>query len=189
MMFEEKKNSTYMQDGTGSGLTGSSGLTGFTAPDFGLDDAPVSLDEDSKEESTLFLKSVSGTTFPVHKKTAVALSEVIKTTLDSDPTATELPLDVPDEVMELIVEYISRHTNLWTLSEEQSKTRDKALKEWDEAFIARVWERDQRLLYALITKSYYIDLKSLTILGRDKIISLIKGKDLDQVKKILTPKK
>lgn len=154
----------------------------------------LSLDPHGDQVGVVKLVSKEGKEFKVDKKCAF-ISNLIKTSMDTDPTATEVPMNVKSDVLAKVVEYMNYHKG-----EEppiiEKPLRSKIMKDvckdsWDADFIDKMAELSRQPLYDIILAANYMDIKSLLHLGCAKVASLIKGQPLDQIKTILakgTPK-
>jgi len=152
----------------------------------------ASLDDDTLLGGEIKLVAKDQTAVSVEKKYAF-VSNLIKTSVEQDPTASELPLQgVAGDILKLLVEYMNHHKG--TEAEIVEKPlRAKEMKAvckdaWDANFIDTVGENRQQL-YDLILAANYMDIKSLLHLGCAKVASLIKGQPLEKIKDILAGKK
>jgi len=145
----------------------------------------LSLDDDS---GSIKLVSKDGKEFSVEKKFAF-ISNLVKTSMDSDASATDLPMPgVKGDILKYVSEYMSYHRG----SEPpiiEKPLRSKVMKDvckdaWDADFIDKIAENRQQL-YDLILAANYMDIKSLLHLGCAKVASLIKGQPLEKIKDIL----
>jgi len=142
------------------------------------------LDEDDSS-GNIKLTSKNGDKKKLPKKHAM-ISGLVKTALEQDSDATEVPLPgVTSEILQKVVEYMQHHKG-----EEPpiipKPLRSKEMKEvckdpWDATFIDSV--------YDLILAANYMDINSLLHLGCAKVASLIKGQPLEKIKGILQPEK
>jgi hypothetical protein len=147
----------------------------------GLDD--LDLDGDLK------LTSKCGTSISIKKKWAF-VSVLVKTSIENDETATEVPLPgVDGPILKLVTKYMQHHEGVEPPIVE-SPLKSTVMKEvcqdkWDAEFIDNIGEIRQSL-YDLILAANYMDIKSLLHLGLAKVASLIKGQPLDKLKDILS---
>jgi len=145
----------------------------------GLDDVSGSLKIVSKDKKE----------YDVDKKFAF-VSTLIKTSLDTDPTATEVPIPgVASNILTEVVAYMNHHKGTEPPIIEKP-LRSKVMKDvckdpFDAEFIDRIGENRQAL-YDLILAANYMDIKSLLHLGCAKVASLIKGQPLEKIKDILS---
>jgi len=151
--------------------------------------ADMGLDDDKGPIITL--KSSDGKAFEIPRNYAY-LSNLVKTSLETDAAATELPLSgVKSDVLAKIVEYLIHHAGKEPGVPEKP-LRSKNMKEvcaahpWDADFIDAVAVSKQSL-YDVILGANYLDIKSLLHLGCAKVASLIKGVPLAKIKAILDP--
>lgn len=153
-------------------------------PDVGA----LSLD-DGDEDGSLKLTSKDGKEFEVERKFSL-ISTLVKTTLDTDASATEVPIPgVKSDILELVIQYMVQHKGVEPAIIEKP-LRSKVMKDvckdpWDAEFIDEVGENRQQL-YDLILAANYMDIKSLLHLGCAKVASLIKGQPLEKIKDILS---
>lgn len=145
----------------------------------------LSLDD---EGGDLKLTSMDGKEFLLEKKSAY-ISKLVKTSVETDASATEVPIpSAKADILELVVEYMNHHKG-----EEppviEKPLRSKVMKDvckdkWDADFIDKIGDNRQQL-YDLILAANYMDIKSLLHLGCAKVASLIKGQPLEKIKDIL----
>ena len=118
------------------------------------------------------------------KKSAVVLSNVIKTMIEYDTKEQEIPLStLNDDVLEKIVEFMEYHENVkFTEIEKPIKSTNirDLVSDWDADFI----NVDKILLFDLLQASNYLDIKELLDLCCAKIATMIKGKTKTQLEKI-----
>jgi len=146
----------------------------------------LSLDD---EQGTIKLQSKDGKEFIVEKKHAF-ISTLVKTSLDTDASASEVPMPgVKGDILAKVVEYMNHHKGTEPPIIEKP-LRSKVLKDvckdsWDADYIDKIGENRQQL-YDLILAANYMDVKSLLHLGCAKVASLIKGQPLEKIKDILS---
>jgi len=162
-------------------------------------------DEDKKEEKKkegdevgLDVEEVTGTIklvskdkkeFTVEKKFA-QISTLVKTTLEQDKDAAEIPIPgVTSGTLGRVLEYMSHHKGTEPPIIPKP-LRSKEMKQvcsdpWDAQYIDKIGDTRQDL-YDLILAANYLDIKSLLHLGCAKVASLIKGQPLEKIKEILT---
>jgi len=147
-----------------------------------------SLDEGDSSGS-LKLTSKDGKSFDVDRKNAF-ISTLVKTGLDTDASATEVPIPgVKSEILEEVIKYMNHHKGTEPPIIEKP-LRSKVMKDvckdsWDAEFIDKIGDNRQQL-YDLILAANYMDIKSLLHLGCAKVASLIKGQPLEKIKDILS---
>jgi S-phase kinase-associated protein 1 len=156
--------------------------------------------EDKKEGEvgSLSLDDVTGTLklvskdkkeFDVERKYSF-VSTLVKTSLDTDPTATEVPIPgVSSAILAEVINYMNHHKGVEPPIVEKP-LRSKVMKDvckdpFDAEFIDRIGDNRQAL-YDLILAANYMDIKSLLHLGCAKVASLIKGQPLEKIKEILS---
>lgn len=144
-----------------------------------------------KEEVTGIIKIITKDQreFTVERKDA-QISTLVKTTLEQDTAATEMPLPgVTSSTMARVVEYMQHHKGTEPPIIPKP-LRSKEMKQvcsdpWDAQYIDKIGDTRQDL-YDLILAANYLDIKSLLHLGCAKVASLIKGQPLEKIKEILT---
>jgi len=155
--------------------------------------------EDKKDEvGGLSLDDVTGTLklvskdkkeFDVERKHAF-VSTLVKTSLETETTATEVPIPgVSSAILAEVITYMNHHKGVEPPIVEKP-LRSKVMKDvckdpFDADFIDRIGENRQAL-YDLILAANYMDIKSLLHLGCAKVASLIKGQPLEKIKDILS---
>ena len=150
------------------------------------------LDDDNDENLKINLISKDEQKIEISVKDA-KLSKLVKTVIEQDPTATEIPIpDISSEILQIIANYMIHHKG------NQSKNIEKPLKSkimndvctdpWDADFIHQVGI-NKKTLYDLIVGANYMDIQCLLHLGCAKVASTIKGQPLDKIKEILDDKK
>lgn len=150
----------------------------------------LGLDED-ESKSDFVLISKESKQFRVNKA-HVKISKLIQTTVEQDPTATEVNIFAVDNAtMELIVSYAEHHKGTEPpVIDKPLRSRimaDVCKDKWDAEFIDKVGQNLQ-CLYDLILAANYMDIKALLHLGCAKVASLIKGQPLERIKDILAVK-
>lgn len=119
------------------------------------------------------------------------VSTLVNQSLESDPTATEVKVDISKETLANIVTYLNHHKGgeLPTIERPlRSRVMAEVVPKFDAEFIDTVAENKQAL-YDLIMGSLFLDIRELTNLGCAKVASLIKGLPLDRIKQALNPPK
>jgi len=145
----------------------------------------LSLDDDS---GVIRLISKDGKEFPIEKKYAF-ISNLVKTSMDSDSSASDLPMPgVRGDILQKVVEYLVYHKGLDCPAPDKplrsSVMKDVCKDPWDADYIDRIGDNREQL-YQLILAANYMDIKSLLHLGCAKVASLIKGAPLEKTKDIL----
>lgn len=147
---------------------------------------------DDEDSGTLKLTSKPGDNVKVitiEKKNAY-ISVLVKTSIENDAQATEVPLPgVEGPILELVAEYMNHHQGVEPPIIEKP-LRSKIMREvckdsWDAEYIDSIGA-DRQKLYDLILAANYMDIKSLLHLGCAKVASLIKGQPLEKIKDILS---
>jgi len=149
----------------------------------------VGLDE---EEATGSVKLISKDKkeFTVEKKFA-QISTLVKTTLEQDKSATEVPIPgVTSAILAKVIDYMEHHKGTEPPIIPKP-LRSKEMKmvcsdPWDATYIDKVDDVSRQDLYDLILAANYMDIKSLLHLGCAKVASLIKGQPLEKIKDILS---
>lgn len=118
------------------------------------------------------------------------ISTLVKTSLDTDPSATEVPIpSVTCAILAEVLSYMNHHKGVEPPIVEKplrsTVMSDVCKDKWDAAFIDRIGENRQAL-YDLMLAANYMDIKSLLHLGCAKVGSLIKGQPLEKIKDILS---
>jgi hypothetical protein len=153
----------------------------------------TSLDDDTLSGS-ISLMSKDGKDFSLEKRYAM-ISGVVCTALDGDSTATEVPMiNIESRELKLIVEYMNHHKGKEppiVAKPLKSKIMAEVVNDpWDATFIDSVntdtkdpenVQDIKRLLMAVNWASIH----SLLHLCSAKVASVIKGKPLEKMKKIL----
>ena len=146
----------------------------------------LGLDED--ECSKITLVSNDRAEFVIDKHYAIISKLVAKGVLDEDADTMEIKL--PAKVLGYIVEYMNHVKGVEPDENHISKPlKSNSLTEsgatpWESKFVEDV-DRHRPDLYDLTLAANYMDIPSLLKLGVAKVASLIKGKSLSEVKKIL----
>jgi len=144
---------------------------------------------ESEEGGQIKLVSKDGKEFQIDKKFAF-ISTLVKTSLDTDSGATEIPMPgVKGDILGRVVEYMTHHKGVEPPIIEKP-LRSKIMKDvckdpWDADYIDKIGDNRQQL-YDLILAANYMDIKSLLHLGCAKVASLIKGQPLEKIKDILS---
>jgi len=146
----------------------------------------LSLDEES---GSIKLISKDGKEFVIEKKFAF-VSNLVKTSMDSDSSASDLPMPgVRGDILAKVVDYLTYHKGVEPSAPEKPLRsivmKDVCKDPWDAEFIDKIAEQKQQL-YDLILAANYMDIKSLLHLGCAKVASLIKGQPLEKVKDIIS---
>jgi len=148
--------------------------------------------DDCENEGQLKLTSKPGDkhkAITIPKKNAF-ISVLVKTSIENDETATEVPLPgVEGQILQLVANYMNHHKGVEP-SIIEKPLRSKVMKDvckdnWDAEYIDRIGDNRQQL-YDLILAANYMDIKSLLHLGCAKVASLIKGQPLEKIKDILS---
>lgn len=146
----------------------------------------LSLDEDTSNRM-IKLTSKDNVIFQTTLKNAI-LSNLVKTTLESDKEATEIPLPgVKSRELKQIVDYMNHHNGvvqpIIPCPLKSKKLEECVFDKWDADFIKTV--ADQATMYELILAANYMDMKCLLHLACAGVASLIKGESLDNTRAIL----
>lgn len=154
------------------------------------------LDEDVPDKITLI--SNDNESFEVNRKAAL-LSQLIKTSLDSDVEAKEVPVPgVKGHILKLIVEYMEHY------KDGESDAPEKPLKsnnheefytdKFDTEFFGKYTTNEDdkerktknRDLYDLILAANYMDMNKMLHKGCAAVAAKIKGQPLEKIKNILS---
>ena len=152
----------------------------------------ISLDDESVSGSIVLIsKEVDGQrlSLSVQKEFAL-LSGVIRQIIETDPEATEVPLD---EITPLWLQAVVDYLNLckgtpFPEIEKPLRSKDmfsNTVKE-NAQFIEDFCSKNNKdALYALIGAANYLQLEGLLHLGAAKVAAIVKGIPLDDIKKAL----
>ena len=130
--------------------------------------------EDNDEKSEMFIS-----------RSAALLSEVVKTMLEEDKEAKEIPLpNVNRKTLTVIIDYLEYHKSNAPAPIEKplkSSNMQESVCEWDYRFLSNL---DLDSTFAIILAANYMDIKSLLELTCASIASKIKGKTPEQIREI-----
>ncbi|CAN0914029.1 SKP1-like protein 4, partial [Linum grandiflorum] len=140
------------------------------------------------------LKSSDGETFEVSEAVATK-SNMLKNMIDDlvDCSNDPIPLaNVTGQVIAKVIEYCNKHVEeeakedgsggyVFTLSEGESS--NKSLTEWDGSFVKEL-RQDQDMLFDVILAANYMDIKGLFDLTCKEVAEMMKGKDVEEIRKI-----
>lgn len=151
------------------------------------------LDDDDSGTIVLASKPSDGAQKITLPKKHAFISVLVKTSIENDQGATEVPLPgVEGAILKEVVKYMEHHKGVEPPIVEKP-LRSKVMKEvcqdsWDADYIDVIGE-DRQKLYDVILAANYMDIKSLLHLGCAKVASLIKGQPLEKIKDILATNK
>ena len=138
--------------------------------------------DDDAGTTELKLKSSEGEIFAVPKKICM-MSLLIKTMAEGDQEADDIPLlNVKSAILKKVIEYMRYHADNPPKDIEKplrSPNMAEVVSQWDADFI----DVDQELLFELILAANYMDIKSLLDLTCAKVASMIKGKNVEQIRR------
>jgi len=138
--------------------------------------------EDEAEKVTLV--SLEQEKYSVPRRVAM-MSELVKTILEGDASATDIPLPhVKGSVLGKVVTYMKYHVDNIPKEIERplkSPVMSDVVEQWDADFI----DVSQEELFDIILAASYLHIKCLLDLGCAKVASLIKNKTPEQIRKIL----
>ena len=121
-------------------------------------------------------------------KRYVSLSNVIKSSLEEDPLATEFPFTkIKSDSMEKIIEYLNHHKGEVPSEIEKPikhNTMREITNEWDADFIDEI-SKNRRLLFELISFSNYLDINPLLHLCCAKIALIMKDQPEENLRNVL----
>lgn len=135
--------------------------------------------DDGSDQSTQLIKLISKdhVSYEIDRKSAY-ISKLIKTSLQSDPTSTELELTTSSSVLSAIIEYMRHHNGIEpSIVEKPLRSKqmiDVCRDAWDAQYIDK-YANDRQYLYDIISAANYLDINSLLHLACAKVASLIKG--------------
>jgi len=154
------------------------------------------LDEDVPEKITLISKD--NVSFELNRKAAF-ISNLIKTSMDSDDKSVEVPVPgVNGHILELVVKYMEHY------KDSESDAPEKPLKstnlehiykeefdvEFFRKYITKEDDKDRKIknqeLYDLILAANYMDMNKLLHKGCATVALNIKGQPLEKIKNILS---
>ncbi len=145
-------------------------------------DAVMGLDEPAAEV-ILNLISKDKDSFPLAKKIAVQ-STLIKTMVEGDPEAVDIPLPaVNSNILSRVIEFMKYHID-HPMKEIEKPLKTNDLKEIVPEYYANYVDLDQELLFEVLLAANYLDLKSLLDLSCSKVATMIKGMTPEALRKI-----
>ena len=130
---------------------------------------------------TLFLISPDGIKESISLKAGLR-SELIKMMIEINPDSNEIPLDIKNDILKKIKEYLEHYENEEPLEIERplpSSNFKECVNEWDYNFI----DLDTDMIFDLMLASNKMDIKSLLELSSAKIAADIKGKNTEEIRK------
>ncbi|KAI9123346.1 hypothetical protein K1719_006235 [Acacia pycnantha] len=136
-----------------------------------------------KPTKKVYLKNFDGDIFIVHYDVALML-ESIKDIVESEASSavnSTIPLKVSSRILIKVILYCYKHVQS---SDSEHKTSGIDLKEWDAKFV----EVDNTTLFDLIHASNYLNIKSLLDLASQKVGNMMKGKTLEEIRKMFNIK-
>jgi len=132
-------------------------------------------------EITIYLVSKEEEKFPISKKAAVK-SELVRTMLDGEEDATEIPLpNVKSTTLKKVMEYLVYHLNN-PAKEIEKPLKSKEMKEVVSQRAAEFMDVEQEIIFELILAANYMDIKPLLDLSCAKVASMIKGRTAEQIR-------
>jgi S-phase kinase-associated protein 1 len=145
----------------------------------------LSLDSDDFSSSSapveLTLISKDGTRFSL-PRSASLLSELIKTTLEGDPDASELPLyHIESTIVSQVIHYLNYHEKVPPRRIESPLTSN-VLKDLVDHYDSSFINQDQETVFKLLLAANYLNIKPLFHLCCAKVATLIKGKTAEQIR-------
>ena len=139
------------------------------------------LDDEVEDNREILIKTSDGKKLRV-KYYFIKSSGLIKTALNKDNKCKELKLDFTYEILKHIISYVEKYKGNFPIYKKPLVNSLKdSINEWDFKYI----DKDFNFLSNLINSSNYLDIEPLLDLSCMKVASLIKGKPLNEVKKIL----
>lgn len=153
--------------------------------------------EDRKDEQVtndILLRSNDNKCFTV-KRSYAFISEVIKTGIEGDKDATEIPLNVSGNMLSYIVKYMNTKkgdTNIVTLNNgqpilkptlEQSCGNEK--NKWEAKFVNEIYFENKKIIHELVEASNYLSINSLLHLCCACIGYNLTGKNENDIKQEL----
>jgi S-phase kinase-associated protein 1 len=144
-------------------------------------------DDDGDDILILISNDENPLKFEITKR-ASRLSNLIKSILEGDAQAKNIEIkQVNGNILKLIVEYLNHHNGKQPAEiAKPVKSLDMSQiveDQWDSNFI----NIDIKMLYAIILGANYMDCQGLLHLACAKIATMVKGKNVDEIKQILCP--
>lgn len=143
-------------------------------------------------DSVITLKANDGFNKYSVLKSHARISVLLRVSMESDPAATELNLNVAPEVLGLICDYMTMHAGTEAVPI-QKPLRDKDLTKVckdprDAEWINNVWQyRTRAFFYDLLKAANYMDIKGLLNLCCAKVGSVAKGEPVEKIPDLLKP--
>lgn len=136
---------------------------------------------------SITLKTASKS-FTVDKKD-VKGSAYIQSLIEEGETEIELPSDVPEAAIELVIEWLKEHSDNLLPRIERPLTKPLAevlTREFDKNFLKKVIpdESSPALLIAVVKAANVLSIKDLTQFGAAAIASIVRGKKAEEIRKI-----
>jgi|SaaInlStandDraft_1057018.scaffolds.fasta_scaffold03421_11 S-phase kinase-associated protein 1 len=133
------------------------------------------------EERKILIKTSDGEELWINNS-FIESSGLTKTALNKDNNCKELKLDFTYEILKHIISYVEKYKGNFPIYKKPLVNSLKnTINKWDFKYI----DKDFNFLSNLINSSNYLDIEPLLDLSCMKVASLIKGKPLNEVKKIL----
>ena len=137
--------------------------------------------DDKVEERKILIKTSDGEELWINNY-FIESSGLIKTALNIDYNCKELKLDFTYEILKHIISYVEKYKGNFPIYKKPLfNSLKNTINKWDFTYI----DKDFNFLSNLINSSNYLDIEPLLNLSCMKVASLIKGKPLNEVKKIL----
>ena len=132
--------------------------------------------------------------FKVKRTVLVGMSEVAKTALEMDPSATEFPCaGVSPAVFKVILDYMNYHKGK-PGQIPQSPAKSKLMKEnctdpWDAEFFDKLWDDlpNRMLFYNITLAANQLNISCLLHLCACKVGSAIQGTPHEKIRELLMP--
>lgn len=150
--------------------------------------ASSSLSLDSDDNDTMItLRSNDDKLFSIEKKNVI--SGLVKTAMEGDNTAKEIPVNVHSKTLQIIVDYMNKKNG------NPKRVISQPLKDnilsnsvsnedkWEVEFIEKLKPNEE--LWSIVEMCNYMDIESLLHLSCAKVASLVKGKSDKEIKVIM----
>lgn len=154
-----------------------------------LSDKIESLDLEEKETSSeresanIILTSKQGVSFKVSRKDA-CISDLVKTAIEGDKEATEIPVNISSEMLGFVVEYMNLKkgaTEVVVSKPLKPTLEDSCTKEgrWEAEFVNRVASEKKGNRDELVLVANYMAINSLLHIACARVAIVLKGKSKD----------
>ena len=150
-----------------------------------------SLDDSTQSEPQMIKLYSKDNEYIEVNKAYLVESGLITTSLEHEPEATDLRLEIPKvDTLKLIQQYVEHHKGkIEPIVEKplRHKEMSKNTNEWDAQFVDNIEKTSLNQLYELIAAANYLNMQPLLMLCCAKVASLIKGHPVENLRTILRP--